>query len=144
MVIAVCSTVIFGAAAIVIDAGDIWQERRQLTVATDADGNSHHRQHRGRTGLHPGAYSRAWQGVGYGNSPSQCTITGSGRFRLFHAFGERSRQSWRSESARAPRLCHIATSPLSSRWRSSKGSGTNNLPSAKRPLICVRSRAPRR
>ena len=36
MVIAVCSTVIFGAAAIVIDAGDIWQERRQLTVATDA------------------------------------------------------------------------------------------------------------
>lgn len=109
-----------------------------------ADGNSHHRQHRGRTGLHPGAYSRAWQGVGYGNSPSQCTITGSGRFRLFHAFGERSRQSWRSESARAPRLCHIATSPLSSRWRSSKGSGTNNLPSAKRPLICVRSRAPRR
>jgi len=68
-----------------------------------ADGNSHNRQHRGRTGLHPGAYSRAWQGVGYGNSPSRCTITGSGRFRLFHAFGERSRQSWRSESARAPR-----------------------------------------
>lgn len=36
IVIAVCVTVLFGAAAIVIDAGDIWQERRQLTAATDA------------------------------------------------------------------------------------------------------------
>lgn len=36
IVIAVCITVLFGSAAIVIDAGDIWQERRQLTAATDA------------------------------------------------------------------------------------------------------------
>ncbi len=36
IVIAVCTTVLFGAAAIVIDAGDVWQERRQLTAATDA------------------------------------------------------------------------------------------------------------
>jgi hypothetical protein len=36
IVIAVCVSVLFGAAAIVIDAGDIWQERRQLVTATDA------------------------------------------------------------------------------------------------------------
>ena len=36
IIIAVCVTVLFGSAAIVIDAGDIWQERRQLVTATDA------------------------------------------------------------------------------------------------------------
>lgn len=36
IVLAVSVTVIFGAAAIVLDAGDIWQERRQLVGATDA------------------------------------------------------------------------------------------------------------
>ena len=36
IVISVCITVLFGSAAIVLDAGDIWQERRQLVSATDA------------------------------------------------------------------------------------------------------------
>jgi len=36
IIVGVCATVLFGASAIVIDAGDIWQERRQLVSATDA------------------------------------------------------------------------------------------------------------
>ena len=36
IMLAVSLTVLFGAAAIVLDAGDIWQERRQLVGATDA------------------------------------------------------------------------------------------------------------